>query len=370
MQVLFPEVDIAAFVGVKSAAGSRIKARLAVFGSLEQPQIGFLDDRKQIVAVDQCPLHHPLINEFARQLPAIIREYRLTPYDRVTDRGELKFVVLSCSPDRGKLMVQFVLRSREAVDRIRRLWRASFSAASHAQGETTGDSLAERVLLESTGTALQRLVSVLTINLQPVRSSLINGSEEIPVSEQRTLPIRFGNTELLFGPQSFLQTNHEIASALYAAASQILRDRSSEDVLDLYCGVGAFALTAAHSARSVLGIDVSDDAIDCAAEAARRNGAVQASFLCRSLDRLTSVELPGRHFDTVLCNPPRRGLDPAGIALIRSLRPETLVYSSCNAATLARDLRELIPDYHLLQHQPFDMFPFTTHCEVLAVLGH
>ena len=368
LEVLFPDTDIAPFVGVKSAAGSRIKAKLAVFGSLEQPQIGFLDERRQIVAVDQCPLHHPLINEFTRQLPPIIREYRLTPFDRMSDRGELKFVVLSCVPDSGKLMVQFVLRSREAVDRIRSLWRGLSLPFSPSQGEKVADRPDEGVRPDSTGTAILHNISVLSVNLQPICSSLINGPEEIPISDQTSLPIRFGSTELLFGPQSFLQTNHEIACALYAAAGQVLRARSSQDVLDLYCGVGAFALTGAASARTVLGIDISKNAIDCATEAARRNGTAHVRFLCGSLDQFNAAALRGQHFDTVICNPPRRGLDTASIALIRTVLPETLVYSSCNPITLARDFKSLDADYRLLQLQPFDMFPFTSHCEVLAVL--
>ena len=346
---LFPNGNLLPFVPVTSSAGSRIRAKLAVFGSLEHPQIGFLDEQKQIVADDNCPLHHPLINDFTRQLPALIREARLTPYDRRTDRGELKFVVVSCSPTSRKLMVQFVLRSREAVDRIRSLWR-------RIDG------------YRSSGIAIAQCISVLSVNLQPIRSPLINGSDEIPISEQTSLPIQFGNMELLFGPQSFLQTNYEIASALYAAAGQVLRDRSSENVLDLYCGVGAFALTAAASAHSVLGIDVSPNAIDCATESARRNAAAHARFLCGRLDQFTANELPSQDFDTVICNPPRRGLDTASIAFIRAVRPETLLYSSCNPVTLSRDLSLLSPDYHLLQLQPFDMFPFTSHCEVLAVL--
>ena len=367
LRELFRNINVLPLVPVTSSAGSRIRAKLAVFGSLEHPQIGFLDEQKQVVAVDQCPLHHTLINEFTRQLPDIIREARLTPYDRLTDRGELKFVVVTCSPISRNLMVQFVLRSREAVDRIRSLWRRFSLPFAPSQGEKVAVRPDEGVRRASIGPE-DTNVSVLSVNLQPVRSSLINGSDEIPISVQTSLSIQFGSTELLFGPQSFLQTNHEIASLLYAAAGQTLREGSSENVLDLYCGVGAFALTAAATARSVLGIDVSVNAIECAIEAARINGAAHARFLCSSLDQFSANGLNGQQFDTVICNPPRRGLDDASIALIRTVRPATLVYSSCNPVTLARDLERLARDYRLLQLQPFDMFPFTSHCEVLAVL--
>ncbi len=386
---LFPQTPIRPFVECSEVCGSRIRAKLAVTGSVELPTIGFYDDQQNIVAVDDCPLHHALINEFTTRLPAIISEARLTPYDLTADSGELKFVVLTCSPTHNQLMVQFVLRSREAIDRILSLWRKMTDADKQS-------------------------IAVLSINLQPVRSSTIAGPDEIAISDQTMLPIRFGDTELHFGPQSFLQTNYEVATALYAAAGRLLQDYSADSILDLYCGAGAFSLTAASHARSVLGIDISANAIACAQEAndfrsrapaLERNApeapastplprrqeppeqsvprleprnkdtalqreptnSTNAQFLCRSLEEFTAEELATHNFDTVICNPPRRGLDAASVTLIQSLKPRLIVYSSCNAKTLHRDAHLLAPDYRLEHLQPFDMFPFTNHFEVLAV---
>jgi 23S rRNA (uracil747-C5)-methyltransferase len=117
-------------------------------------------------------------------------------------------------------MIQFVLRSKEAVDRIRSLWR------------------------KMTETERQGIV-IMSINIQPARSSAISGREEVGVSEQTMLPIRFDvsdtdNRDLLFGPQSFLQTNYEIATALYSAARGMIQSSGAKRVLDLYCGIGAF----------------------------------------------------------------------------------------------------------------------------------
>ena len=341
---LFPDAMIHPFVPCRDVAGSRIRAKLAVTGTFEHPQLGFYDDQQTIVAIDDCPLHHSLINEFTQQLPAIIREAKLSPYDMQTDRGELKFVVLTCSPTHRQLMIQFVLRSREAVDRIRTHWRRMTDVE-------------------------KQIVAVMSINLQPARSSTITGTEEISISEQTKLPIRFADTELLFGPQSFLQTNYEVGAALYAAAGSIMRDQAAGSLLDLYCGAGAFSLTAGANASTVIGIDVSANAIACATEAATRNSRTNVQFHCRSLEAITADRLAERNFDSILCNPPRRGLDVATVALIQSLRPQLLLYSSCNAVTLQRDIQRLSPDYHIESIQPFDMFPFTQHFEVLAVLS-
>lgn len=340
---LFPQMNILDFSGEEAAAGSRIRARLAVTGTLESPQTGFYDDQQRLVPVDQCPLHHPLINEWTSKLPEMIRSARLTPYDSGTDRGELKFVVLTSSPSHRQVMIQFVLRSREAVDRIRSLWRRM----------TDGE---------------KQTLTVLSINLQPVRSSAIMGREEIPVSDQQYFPIRFGSRELVFGPQSFLQTNHQVATSLYETAAALIHESRAENVLDLYCGAGAFSLMASSTATKVLGIDVSANAIECAEEAARRNGLLNTEYQCRSLECTTADQLSGCEFDTIICNPPRRGLDAATVSLIQTIRPERVLYSSCNAKTLQRDVLALAGEYRVESLRPFDMFPFTTHFEVLALL--
>jgi 23S rRNA (uracil747-C5)-methyltransferase len=348
LATLFPDVAIGAFRGVSSPQGGRIRARLAVSGSLDNLQIGFFDDQQKVVPVDQCPLHHVLINDSIARIRQMIQTARLAPYDPGSDRGELKFVVLTCSPSHQQLMIQFVLRSKESVDRIRSLWRKMTEAERHG-------------------------IAVMSINIQPARSSAISGREEVVVSEQTMLPIRFDagnnvNRDLLFGPQSFLQTNYEIASALYAAARGMIQSSEAKRVLDLYCGVGAFSLTACSTEQSVVGIDISENAIACANETVRRSGLSHAEFQCRSLDCTSADQLTNSDFDTIICNPPRRGLDAASRALIFAIHPQQVLYSSCNPATLQRDIAELAGKYQLVELYPFDMFPFTTHFEVLALL--
>lgn len=345
---LFPGVAINAFRGVSSPQGGRIRARLAVSGTLDDLQIGFFDDQQKVVPVDRCPLHHVLIDRSIVQIRQMIQAARLVPYDPGSDRGELKFVVLTCSPSHQRLMIQFVLRSKEAVDRIRSLWRKM------ADTQRAG-------------------IAVMSVNIQPARSSAISGREEVAVSENTMLPIRFDvndtdNRDLFFGPQCFLQTNFEIATALYSAARRCIQSSQTRRVLDLYCGVGAFSLTACTGEQSVVGIDISQNAIACANETIRGSGLTNAEFQCRSLDCTSADQLNSSDFDTIICNPPRRGLDAASRALILAVRPQQVLYSSCNAASLHKDILELSAKYEIVELHPFDMFPFTNHFEVLALL--
>lgn len=338
---LFPGIQILPWISAANTEGSRIRGRFAVSGSSSDPRIGFFDDARRIIPVADCPLHHALINAFAAQLPDIIRSARLVPYDLATRAGELKFVVVTCSPSHQQLMVQFVLRSRESVDRIRSLWNRQ--------------------------RGLWPAVSIVSAGLQPDHSSRIIASQTIPVSDELCLPVRFGKTELLFGPQSFLQTNFDIAGQLYEAAGQLLQNADIRTVLDLYCGAGAFSLISVPSAASVLGVDVSEDAVAAARISAVRNNRRHAEFLAHDL-QTPCTELFERSFDAVICNPPRRGLDDPTIDLLRRLNPKHLLYSSCNADSLQRDTAKLAGQFQLQQLQPFDMFPWTSHFEVLAWL--
>lgn len=348
---LFPDVRIHPVIPSPTLRGSRIRARLAVFGDTGAPRFGFLNENRQIAAVDQCPLHDPAINRTIAVLAPLITQYQLTPYAMDTDTGELKFLVLTWSPTHQQLMVQFVLRSREAVDRIRRLWRE--------HRETT---LAD--------------VSVLSVNLQPVRSSALNGREEIPISDNRRLPLRYGAATVFYGPQSFVQTNFGIAEKLYETSADLLSRSPATRLIDLYCGTGAFSLSAAMTQARVFGFDVAEDSIACANEAAETGQFRSAQFVAHHPGVMTLAEnhpllsADDSGPDVLICNPPRRGLDEMARQFIRRQLPQLMLYSSCNPETLRRDIDLLNAGFRLRELHPFDMFPLTSHLEVLAVLEH
>lgn len=351
----------------QNATGSRIRARIAVGGTTESPRIGFYDRNQRIVPVDQCPLHHSAINAWVCKLPALIRDCRIEPWDVETDRGELKHVIVTCSPVSRMLMVQLVLRSRESIDRVRRWWKLQ-------QDESASS------------------IPVFSIGLQPKRTSTIAGSEIIAISENTMLSIPFCGVELFFGPQSFIQTNYEVADELYKVAASWIREQGCTHLLDLYCGSGAFSLIAGRATQLTLGIDVSADSVRFAGHAARVNGIRNAAFVSVNLERPLTEEIAGRlnrnndgrtsdltdpsssadlsAFDAVICNPPRRGLDPESLRLIGNINPRILIYSSCNAVTLRRDLHQLFRNCSMAieQVQLFDMFPYTQHFETLVML--
>lgn len=343
---LFPKAELLPFAECNQPNHSRIRAKLAISGSVMNPSIGFFDQARTLVPVADCPLHHSLITSWIPSLRRFIEQAQLTPYDPETDRGELKFVVLTASPSHQKLMVQWVLRSKESVDRIRRAWK-----------QVSGEQDCS--------------VAVMSINIQPLRSSQIQGEVDLPVSENTALPVRYGDLEMSYESGGFIQTNYEIASRLYETAGQWLTEIAPTGVLDLYCGSGAFALTAARHGVKSFGIDSSETSIRCARNAATAAG-LDATFECLSLQKISpeyGTDLKNKwSFDAVVCNPPRRGLDRPGLELIRRLDVPHIVYSSCDPETLQRDCWRLQDRWEAVRIQGFDMFPFTPHMEALCLL--
>jgi 23S rRNA (uracil1939-C5)-methyltransferase len=171
-----------------------------------------------------------------------------------------------------------------------------------------------------------------------------------------------------FNAEGFFQINHQLLPSLVAAATA---DAQGTNALDLYCGVGLFTLPLARRFARVTGIEANQTAITYArrnlASAQLANATFECSRVGEYLDR-HAQELPAPT-DFVLLDPPRAGLEPEAIGGLLSLRPSRINYVSCDPATLARDLKELIAGgYELDSVAAFDMFPQTHHVEIVAKL--
>lgn len=319
--------------------GFRNKAKLAVAGTVEVPVLGIVSPDRAVDLRD-CPLYEPALIEAIPELAAFITTARLAPYELGTRRGELKFLIVTAAPS-GQLMVRFVCRSQEPVARIRK----------HLP-----------VLLDRLPA-----LRVASVNVQPVHQAVLEGELEIVLTEEQTLPMDLGEISLALRPQSFFQTNTAIAAELYGTARRWSTELPIGSVVDLFCGVGGFALHLATPGRRVLGIEISADAVAAAQETARGLG-IEATFT--SGDAGAGWPPPDElaaQGTLLVVNPPRRGI---GAELCRTLAqqgPEWVLYSSCQSASLVQDLAAL-DRYRIVRARLFDMFPQTSHAEVLVLL--
>ncbi|MCL1869892.1 MAG: 23S rRNA (uracil(747)-C(5))-methyltransferase RlmC [Promicromonosporaceae bacterium] len=351
--------------------GFRNKAKMVVTGTVDAPVIGIvgrlgldeLDRRGELgvhgVDLTDCPLYPAALQQAFGPLRELVTRARLQPYDltpsrgRVTPRdaatrGELKHLLVTISPA-GELLVRLVLRSQEPVARLRK----------H---------------LPWLQEALPNL-AVLSVNLQPEHKAVLEGEHEIVLTDRQTLPMTLdvvpGGLTLHLRPQSFFQTNTQVAAALYRQAKEWVDDVAPASLWDLYCGVGGFALTCAAPGRAVTGIEISAEAV-ASAETTRGELAPDAMAGVRfAADDATAFALaadPADDPELVIVNPPRRGIGPALADRLEASSARWVLYSSCNAVTLAKDLARM-PSLRAQRVRLLDMFPQTSHYEVLTLLA-
>jgi 23S rRNA (uracil747-C5)-methyltransferase len=289
--------------------------------------------------LSDCALYTPAIQAALPLIRAWLNACDIAPYDIATRQGELKYLILSEGAEQ-QLMLRLVLRSLRA-----------------------------KPALQNALPALQQQISTLrvaSINLQAIHQAILEGPEEHLLSAQDALPLQLNDLTLWLSPQSFFQTNTRIAALLYQRARQWAQELTARQRLrsawDLYCGVGGFGLHLAPHVDSLHGIECSAAAITNAKRAARQLHNTQ--WIAADALEFSRAQL---HWpDLLLVNPPRRGIGAELCELINRSDARAVIYSSCNPHSLAQDLRGLSA-YRVRRAQLFDMFPNTSHLEVLVL---
>ena len=173
-------------------------------------------------------------------------------------------------------------------------------------------------------------------------------------------------------PQSFYQVNPEQTEKLYSLALEYAGLTGNETVWDLYCGIGTISLFLAQKAKFVRGVEIVPQAIDNARENAKLNGIENVEFFVGKAEEVLprEYEKNGVYADVIVVDPPRKGCDEVLLNTILKMKPERVVYVSCDSATLARDLKVLCAeDYELMRVSTTDMFPQSTHVETVVLLS-
>jgi 23S rRNA (uracil1939-C5)-methyltransferase len=166
----------------------------------------------------------------------------------------------------------------------------------------------------------------------------------------------------------FIQVNKYQNENLMQVVRQLCESKTWSQALDLYCGVGNFTTVLSEKAKKVLGVDNSEEAIQMARKTAKDEKNKKVRYLCSDvLDQVFSLAQDYKYFDLVLCDPPRGGLGDVFSYLPR-LKPQKLIYISCQPQTFLKDAKKLNSlGFHLKEVTPIDMFPQTVHLEVVGV---
>jgi 23S rRNA (uracil1939-C5)-methyltransferase len=293
---------------------------------------------EDIVHVEDCLLQSERGNEARRQVLVWARAQGHTAYDRRTQLGELRNLVIREGRRTGELQVRLVVSEGVEVD------AGTLNAAVEAD-------------------------SLLVTEIDTVGETTAGGTTE-RVAGAETITEELGGLTFRLGAQSFFQTNTEMAEKLYAVTADVARLQGWERLYDLFCGIGTIGLSLASRSGEVWGLEIVEEAIVNALDNAKLNEISNAHYFAGDV-RLALrelVEKAGRP-DVVVVDPPRAGLSQKVVRRILEASPKRIVYVSCNPTTLAPNAAQMVEaGYTLKTVQPVDMFPQTPHIECVALL--
>ncbi len=316
-----------------------------------------------LVPYHTCPIESDAINHLVQKALAKIEQAGLTPYQPKSHTGFVRHLVARQGRGTGEMLLAFVTRETVSSDRLTR------PTVVMEEPDKVLPRIAQELMDEIPG-----LVGVLQ-NINPARTNLVLGAETRLLAGTTHFHETFDGLTLRVSLQSFLQVNTAQAARLHETVRRALGPAPDGGkwgtVLDLYGGIGTLALAVSDSADYVLGVEEIGAAVEDARENARLNHKKNLDFVQGDAsESLVNLKAQGlTRVDAVILDPPRKGVPPELLARLSALRPERLVYVSCDPSTLARDLGLLTQrGYRVDWVQPIDMFPQTYHVESVARL--
>jgi 23S rRNA (uracil1939-C5)-methyltransferase len=323
---------------------------------------------RTILPVEECPVHAEAGNVLAFALRDALAKAHVAGASPDGRAGVARYVVVRVSESTGEAVGTLV-----ATENAKALRRVTADLQARIAPDLSGG---------------RRPVVGFHLNLHDRPGPFLFGGETRRLFGLTEVREQVGGASYLVSPTSFFQTNVAAAGVLVRVVLEVLADERFQRILDLYAGVGLFALPLAKAGRRVTAVEEDREAIASAAAALRLNGidpdrcrlvaarvedmlggpAGDGRAARRRGQTMTAV---GGEWDAVVLDPPRQGCPPGVLdVVLRSLRPARIVYVSCSPEALSRDMARVDgTGYEFERVQPVDMFPHTAHIETVVVLA-
>lgn len=307
---------------------------------------------------------------------AHMEKYHISPYDETTGKGLVRHILIRKGFSTGEIMVCVVINGG--------CGRKGFSGKE--------EYIPRQSALLSDLSVIKGMTSV-SVSINTGKTNVIMGKEihtiwgspvihdMIHVRDMRRDGFPRTGQKLTFAisPLSFYQVNPMQTEKLYSLALEYAGLTGQEVLWDLYCGIGTISLFLASEARRVCGVEIIPQAVHDARENARENGISNAFFYegkaeevlpAFYADNQNNQQSDLLHPDVIVVDPPRKGCDSACLRTMIEMRPERVIYVSCDSATLARDLRILCDGgYKVEKVRAVDQFGHTVHVETVVCLS-
>ncbi len=339
------DVQVAPVRNTGQTVGYRNKGQYPVKQGKSGMEAGFFASKTHnLVKADKCALQPAVFGEIVAFVCAFCDAHGIKAYDEVTGKGLLRHIYLRQSKDSTEVMLCLVLNGKGMP--------------------------AEREFADQVTEKFPQIVGVV-LNFNEKNTNVVLGKQYRTVWGQAYIEDELCGLTFRISPGSFYQVNREGAELLYGLARERAGLTGSEVLIDLYCGTGTIGLSMAKDARSLVGIEIVPEAVECAKENAARNGVENATFICDDAGDAQVIlrACGGKRPDVAVIDPPRKGSTEALVKCFAELGIPRVVYVSCDPDTLARDCKWFRENgYEIGEVTPVDMFPRTGHVESVVSL--
>ena len=340
-----------------------------------------------IIEFDKCEVGFTGSDIILKAIKFALEEFGISIYDEKNCDGVFREVMLRKGNVSNEVSITYIINDRDYNNHVE-LYKKFDSFVLDKYNEISETIKQNHCLSLVTS----------TLNINTNNNNVIFGNKNVVLRGNGYIEDSIGDLKYHISPESFYQVNSYMTKKLYDTILDFASFKTCENVLDLYCGIGTISLYIASFVESVTVVEIVKKAIDNAKENARINDIDNASFLCKDISKWDMYEdlcekshcfisgndenksniidkkivLKNKTYDTIIVDPPRKGLDNSTISFIKEIIPKKVIYVSCDPATLSRDLDILCHDddkvYKLVKIKNVDMFPHTMHIETVCLI--
>lgn len=300
-----------------------------------------------VLTAADCKLVHTDMTEILQNVLSFFQEKQASYYQKMQHTGYLRHLLLRRGDSTGEILVNLVTTTQEEYD-LRPLV----------------DSL---LALETEGKLEGKIVGILHI-LNDSLADVVQSDETRILYGQDYFYEKLLGLEFKITPFSFFQPNSRAAEVLYRTVQEYVGDLQNKTVFDLFSGTGTIAQVLAPVAKQVIGVEIVPEAVEAARENAAHNGLTNCRFIAGDVFKVLD-EIEQRP-DVIVLDPPRDGIHPKALPKIIDYQVDTIIYISCKATSMARDLQMFQGrGYEVVKCVAVDQFCQTVHVECVVLLS-
>lgn len=298
-----------------------------------------------IVAVESCLLNNKRADRIAIAVKTVVKRLNISIYDPKTGKGFLKNTLIRTAYNTGENMLVLVTSDEKFPQK---------------------DEFVKELL------KLYPKITTIVQNINNHPDKMMLGSKEFILYGSGSIEDVLCGCKFKISPKSFYQVNPQQTEILYKKAIEMAQLNGNEIVLDAYCGTGTIGIIASKYAKSVVGVEINTQAVNDAKENAKLNKKSNIKFFNKDagdfLGELANEDISAPN--VMFVDPPRAGCNRAFLTAVTKIKPEKIVYISCNPTTQQRDVMFLKErGYNIEEIQPIDMFPHTNHVESVVLMS-